>query len=221
MGGCSVNSVGIIPAGGRAQRFNGVLKELLPVGEESLMRRTVGVLRGGAATSIIVLSAPDKVAAHMRGLEGLHGIYFVQSDEVLFKSILRACEIPASWYLFAMPDTFLPEDAFYRKLDDDFVLGIFKTDRPEKFGVCIGTGINDKDESLKGTTQWAWGVAAWSHRIRDFWLARAGTIQNHTEAFNLAMTRFGWRSFHLAYYHDVASWLDYETLVKDVLPLHR
>ena len=185
------------------------------------MRRTVGVLRAGAATSIVVLSAPDKVAAHMRGLEGVHGIYFMQSDEILFKSILAACEIPASWYLFAMPDTFLPEDAFYRKLEGDFVLGLFKTDRPEKFGVCIGTGINDKDESLKGTTQWAWGVAAWSQRVVDFWRARASRIRDHTQAFTLAQGQFGLHTFELPYYYDVASWLEYEALVKDVLPLHR
>ena len=216
-----MNRVGIIPAGGRAQRFNGVLKELLPVGEESLMRRTVGVLRAGAARSIVVLSAPDKVAAHMRGLEGMHGIYFMQSDEILFKSILAACEIPASWYLFAMPDTFLPEDAFYRKLEGDFVLGLFKTDKPERFGVWGGISIRDKDESFKGTTQWAWGVAAWSRRVVDFWRARADRIRDHTQAFTLAQGHFGWHTFELPYYYDIASWREYEALVKDVLPLHR
>src|SRR3990167_11355542 len=141
--------LGIIPAGGRADRFGGVFKELLPAGEATLLSRTLGVLRAGAANPIVVLTMPDKAAAHMRSLDGLHGVCLMQSHEVLFKSILRACEIHAPWYLFAMPDTLLPEETFYRKLEGDFMLGLFKTSEPERFGVWTGTGIHDTDLSLK------------------------------------------------------------------------
>lgn len=212
------NRLGIIPAGGRAERFGGTFKELLPAGEASLLCRTVGVLRAGAAGQVVVLTTPDKAAAHMKSLDGLHGVCLLQSHEVLFKSILLACEIPASWYLFAMPDTLLPEETFYRKLDGDFMLGLFKTDKPERFGVWGGTGINDKDLSLKGTTQWAWGAAVWSRRVVDFWMSLGETAPNHTVAFNLAMTRFGCGTFELPFYYDVASWPDYQRLVADVLP---
>jgi len=217
--------LGIIPAGGRAERFGGAFKELLPAGEATLLSRTLGVLRAGAANPIVVLTIPDKAAAHMRSLDGIHGVCLMQSHEVLFKSILRACEIPASWYLFAMPDTLLPEETFYRKLEGDFMLGLFKTAEPERFGVVsIGelnmpTGINDKDLSLKGTTQWAWGVAAWSRRVVDFWMSLGEAARNHTVAFNLAMTRFGCSTFELPFYYDMASWSDYQRLVADVLPI--
>ena len=211
--------LGIVPAGGRAERFGGAFKELLPAGEATLLSRTLGVLRAGAANPIVVLTTPDKAAAHMRSLGGLHGVCLMQSHEVLFKSILQACEIPASWYLFAMPDTLLPEETFYRKLEGDFMLGLFKTAEPERFGVWGGTGINDKDLRLKGTTQWAWGVAAWSRRVVDFWMSLGEVARNHTVAFNLAMTRFGCGTFELPFYYDMASWSDYQRLVSDVLPI--
>jgi hypothetical protein len=214
-----MSRLGIVPAGGRADRFGGVFKELLPAGQTTLLRHAVGVLRAGAAGQIVVMTTPDKAAAHMRALEGIHAVSLVQSHEVLFKSILLACEIPASWYLFAMPDTLLPEETFYRKLEGDFMLGLFKTAEPERFGVWAGTGINDKDLSLKGTTQWAWGVAAWSRRVVDFWMSLGETARNHTVAFNLAMARFGCGTFELPFYYDMASWSDYQRLVADVLPI--
>jgi len=213
--------LGIIPAGGRSVRFGGTFKELLPVGDYSLLQRTVGVLRAGAAVPIVVLTTPSKAAAHMRGLEGFRGVCLLSSGASLFESIMAACEIPAPWYLFAMPDTFLPEDAFYRKFEGDFMLGLFETDKPERFGAWNSTGIIDKDESLRGSWEVAWGVAAWSQGVVNYWRSLGETIQDHTQAFNLAIARFGCTTFGLDFYYDMASWPDYENLVANVLPTLR
>jgi hypothetical protein len=212
-----IGRLGIIPAGGKASRFGGVLKELLPCGEETLLARATRVMDKGAAEHVVLLTSPDRATVHVSATRSL----LIASDATLFKSIINAIELQAHWYLFAMPDTYIPIDTFYRKMTSDFMLGVFRTDRPERFGVVNADGrIEDKPQHLAGTNQLAWGALAWSSKVADFWRRNSTAFETHTQAFNMAIEKFGCQAWRMDYYYDMASWADYVELVTNVLPVH-
>jgi hypothetical protein len=128
--------------------------------------------------------------------------------------------MPAARYLFAMPDTYIPLETFYRRLSTDFCLGAFRTDSPERFGVIHNGRIVDKPTQLSGTKQWAWGALSWSRKVATMWLAERDQMQTHTDAFNKAIDKFGAQGFKLDYFYDLASWPDYLALVTEVLPIY-
>ena len=222
----SMNRLGLIPAAGEASRWNGTMKELLPIGEEgSLLSRTIAVMERGAARPTMIVTSPRKATSIFQHLAGRHeGIgYVLQSDKSrdVWGAIRESFAYNPAWTLYAMPDTYVPLDAFYRKMTSDFMLGVFRTDKAERFGVINALGtIDDKPERLAGTKQWAWGVLAWSRRVVDFWKAQDYQIESHTDAFNQAIQKFGCESFKLDYYYDISNWSDYEELITNVLPLH-
>jgi len=113
-----------------------------------------------------------------------------------------------------MPDTYIPD-----KLDipdGDFVMGLFQTNQPERFGVVFDGQIYDKSDLFTDTSQLAWGFLSWSKRVADYWIENLDSIQNHTQAFNMAMKRFGYNTFYLDYYYDVSCFEDYKRLLNHV-----
>lgn len=208
--------LGIIPAAGEGIRWGGYYKELLPIGERDwLLGRIVRTMREGGAERILVVSSIPKISAHATHL-GNEDIFFViqKGGQDIWSAVKESYSYAEDLNFFAMPDTVIPLEAFKREFKSDFTLGIFKTRTPERFGVLQGRQIVDK--CLMPHTQilsyHAWGVLVWTKRVVDFWETQK--IEDYTHAINLAMKEFGFETFRLSYYYDMASWTDYKDFLK-------
>jgi len=209
--------LGIIPAGGKAERFGGCYKEMLPRGKDQLLlNRTVTALNFGGADRILVISSKEKIGLHAN-LLGAGFDYQIKRD-TLWQSIMGSFPYKADWNLFAMPDTYYPQDIFDKSdmHKTDFNLGCFTTSRPARFGVIEDGQIIDKQHLPTGNYQ-AWGVLCWSKLVVDYWLNNLDKIKTYTDAFNLAMKHFGFTTCKLDYYFDMASWDDYKYFVQGEL----
>ena len=131
-----MKTLGIIPAAGKATRFGGVIKELLPYENESLLRRTIRILKKGGADQVVVLTNPEKVHMHVQDTYKVKSLcYVIQQGDTLLEGLLSV-PFEADRFLFAMPDTLLPEQCFsYTAGKDSFYLGLFDTQEGHRFGV--------------------------------------------------------------------------------------
>lgn len=200
--------VGVIPAAGKAKRFGGVLKECLPLPGGTLIELAISRL---PVDTVLVVTRPDKIAQHAEVLQD-RAIYLVQNgNNDIWSAIESALRIAADYYYFTMPDTVMPENAFYIAPQyADFALGTFETDMPERFGVLQDGKVINKEKGLNVPAK-AWGVIIWSRKVRDFWLQ--SEIKDYTHAINLAIMAFGLDTWPLAYYHDISCMSDYMGLI--------
>jgi hypothetical protein len=198
--------LGILPAGGKATRFGGLDKTLsCIIGTQTLLSINYEGLRFFCDHVIVVTSA-TKVFKQIAQAEGAT---FMIDTEGMWSAMLRAMEWEADEYYFLMADTFVcPPRPPY--LSSDFMLGTFESDAPRRFGRFVDGKIINKHDS----TGLCWGTGAWSKEVRDYW--REVSPPDYTEAFNLAITKFGLETFPLDYYYDIASEEDYVQLLNNV-----
>ena len=213
-----MTSLGIIPAAGKATRFGGILKELLPGGGLSLMSKQVFALTH-ICDQVVVITTTEKIQEHARDLQCFGKvIYAIQNDKRdAWGAIVTALTYEADYYHYLYPDVYMGEIniAAYK---DDFVLHLFDTDKPERFGCYREGQIYDK--MLLEPPQKAYGALSWSKEVRDYWRMHDNNydITSHTHAFNMAISQFGCNCQDtIDYYHDIASFDDYKELIKNVL----
>ena len=198
--------LGIIPAAGKAIRFGGVLKELLPLPNGSSFLRECYNRLKPYCTDVLVITTDDKIQRHAAEL-GRDVIYIVQRyDNDIWGAIKTALDIPAGNYLFSMPDTYLDRYTFSNYRDSDFGMGLFDTNYPERFGCLMGGEIVNKMSGLP-TPAKAWGVLAWSRAVADYWLKYPQP--DYTFAINAAIINFVYTQWRIAVYYDNASITDY------------
>lgn len=199
--------LGILPAAGKAERWRGYPKELLPVSDDdTFMSTAVTSLQRAGCNTVVIVTNPQKIHLHSYHLRDRFGLAFVmQQGEELWGAIMTAMTYPADEYFFMMPDTFLPRDPFPKTRQADFSIGVFVTEEPERFGMLRGGTIRDKEPS--GSPGLAWGALAWSRSVAEHWSGRS--YMSHTEAFNDAMAVFGFDTWTLDFYFDVGSMANY------------
>jgi hypothetical protein len=210
----------IIPAGGRAERFGGIFKELLPIGErEYLLSSAIERSAKLGADRFLVVSNADKAAAHANFVQTRLAGYNVTltvrraCDTELWAGLRPTLPLCAESNLLVFPDTvFETSDSIPAC---DFALGLFETAEPWRFGVLADGQIRDKDASLRGSHR-AYGCVYWSAAVaRDWWIRdRARAYESHTEAFNEAMRVFGYRTFVISSYYDLGNWASYQAFVR-------
>lgn len=206
-------SLGIIPAAGKAERFGGVLKELLPVGVngETLLHRTYRILRS-VCNQVAVVTNPHKVSQQAATVP--HALFLMQEVAAdIWGAMIAGMRIQADRYYFAMPDTFIQEDAFLKVPYNHFCLGTFWTDRPERFGVLRSGRVLNKRPGLPVPAT-AWGALVWTKTVRDYWMSQP--FETYTQAINSAMETFGFRTFELEFYYDNGTFTDYVELLRKV-----
>jgi len=209
--------LGIVPAGGKAKRFDGCLKEMLPCGKDQLMiDRTISAFNLGGADKVLVLTTAEKIGIHAAHLGA--GYDYRIGRDTLWHSIMEAFAFKADWYLFAMPDTYYPMDVFdHSEMHrTDFNIGWFETMVPCRFGVLMDGEILEKPKLGTGIYR-AWGTLCWTNKVVDLWLNNLDKINEHTDAFNLAIKEFGYQDYKMAYYHDMATWEDYSAFIAETL----
>lgn len=200
--------LGVVPAGGKAERFNGYFKEMLPIQNGTvLLDRAIESLRIGGADVILVLTTPGKIALHAQHL-GPGVDYRIRDSENLWETLGAIFSYGADRILYAQPDTFYPVDIFSRPWmkGGSLSFGCFKTRSPERFGVLLADSIVDK-EPLPAGEYTAWGVISWSRSISDFF--KEGGFSTQAEALNKAFQRYGATTVPMEYYYDMANWDHY------------
>jgi len=205
--------LGIVLAGGTADRWNNYPKELLPVGNGiTLLDRSISIMKDSGADKIMFMTNNYKEHIHRYMLKDSVDYFMRIGQRDIWYSIAESFIYDADWNLYAMPDTYYPTDAFKDLCKNDFNIGWFKTYRPERFGVIYDSEILDKQRLPVGQYQ-AWGVLAWSKKVVDFW-NKHSEITTHTQAFNMAMAEFGFNMKELKFYYDMASWDDYKEFIQ-------
>lgn len=208
-----VKCVGICLAGGKAERWNHYPKEMLPIGNgQTLLDRTIKALRDGGADRIMFMTSKEKAQMHVNHLGGSVD-YFIKTSENMWDSMAVSFQYEADKYLFAMPDTYIPEDTFADFMDGDFSLGVFETGMPERFGVVTENGVVNKQKLPAGLYN-AWGALGWTDKVVEYW--KSIEVDTYTDAINAAMIRFGYKLKQMDYYFDLASWKDYVSLLREV-----
>ena len=212
-----VTRIGIIPAAGKADRFGGTIKELLPIDKDhALIDYSIMAMERGGCDPIICVTSTRKIAALAEYSPRLLCTIQTATRDI-WGAIVAGLAVEADEYCFAMPDTVIPDDAFARReMDCDFMLGCFETDQPERFGMVRDHGIVNK---MKGDPGIAWGVLMWNRKVRDYWLNYDYDMKSYTEAFNLVRKVYKSNTFMMSDYTDISNFEDYKRVICESPPV--
>ncbi len=190
--------IGIVPAAGKGRRLAPypLPKELFPVGPQWVeidgqwqQRPKVisqylieAMVKAGLQRLFLVLG-PGKldIVEYYRNGEA-YGVPFAYVFQSQAGGMPYALDLVTPWLkgdeliLMGMPDTIIePPDAFQRLLhahrtwEADLTLGLFKTDRPQKFGMigldAEGNVVEHVDKPRTTHLTWLWGITCWGPRF--------------------------------------------------------
>ncbi len=218
----------IIPAAGKATRFNGIHKELapLPNGNTSLSH-ALDLARASAAIDIIVLTHSSKWWLHsefIRLYEKQRNIkpglirLVMQQDYTydLWSAIIQGLymqpDLKAGGLI--LPDTITDFNPEYAQTSHDGLsFGVFDTHEPQRFSIIQDEQIITKPDYLPEGIYKAWGVVLWSaiaqRRLREL------SITRYDDAFQQVMDRLGHETFPLDYYYDLGTYAAYVDYTAD------
>ena len=211
-----IEKLGVIPAAGRATRWGGVLKELLPIREkETLIKHALNAMQAVGCNAVVVVTNREKLQSHASHLEDWSVYYAVQfGGKDIWSAIVESLPIHGQMNYFAMPDTYYPVEVF-SGMSADFNIGYFETEKTERFGIITDHGVVNKQTIPKGIYK-AWGTLAWSDKVAEYWIKNINEIESYTHAINMAINEFGFTLKHMEYYYDLAGIKDYQELIRNV-----
>jgi len=194
----SSDIVGIIPAAGKGRRLAPypLPKELFPVGhqwveiEGKLQQRPkvisqylIEAMVQARLSRLFIVLGPGKldIVEYYRNGEA-YGVPFAYVFQSQPAGMPYALDLVTPWLkgdeliLMGMPDTIVePRDVFRRLVDAhqaweaDLTLGLFPTDRPQKFGMIGLNADNDViahvDKPRQTDLKWLWGITCWGPRF--------------------------------------------------------
>ncbi len=212
----------VIPAGGRADRFGGIYKECLPIGEnEYLLTSALRQAQRLGATDFAITTRVEKIATHM-GLLGRHcrdlnPQAFIQTDADDLWGAIRLTFPLRRESILVLPDTVFTTRE--RIPQADLAFGVFTTNEPRRFSVLSGGGILfTKSKVLTGPQQ-AWGTVYWSAEVAAYWRMwedANGPFLSYDNAFQYAIREFGYKTFKLDSYFDLGTWGAYSGYVRNL-----
>ncbi len=210
-------TIGVIPAGGNAERFNGIAKEMLPISaDDCALTRCIKSMKLGGADEIWIATRQEKISEIFRVVGHSEDVLIraqVGGYRGLWEVVAAIGESEkADWYYFAMPDTVYPVDVFMRDKKADASCGVFWTDKPHRFGVVSEGRITDKPADVTGTVV-AWGVWIWSAAAMDVLAKACRETQDFTAALNVLIQRYPVDAFLMPYYYDFAAFEDYREFI--------
>ena len=204
--------IGIIPAGGKATRWNAFPKEMAPIGSTwTLLDRALLLHTRALADRVIIVSSEEKRVLHewwVNDHKKWPNVIVMAADSI-GESIRTAIGTTAcADWLFSMPDTYTDNPLFPEELKCPLMLGVFQTERSERFGMLRNNQIVDKQPGGPGI---AWGAFMFNEHVARFWWENQ--FDDLTHMLNRAMEKFEWSTWEIKLYHDVASFQDYLELL--------
>ena len=192
--------IGLIPAAGNARRLAPLpcSKEIFPLGfmdvEEngSQVRRPkpVGIYlleqfqQAGVQRAFTIINKDKTDILHYFGSGFSNKLALAYLVQEVQSGMPGALDQAWPWLrgatiLFGMPDTiFYPKDAYiellstHDRLKADVTLGLFPTDKPERFGMVDfgedGRLLNTIDKPEQTELKFMWGIGCWESVFTDF-----------------------------------------------------
>jgi len=207
--------LGIIPAAGKAERFSGIYKELLPVADKQLgftsaLHSAIKRVNQMGAREAIVITNEEKIAVHAHALRATaFPVSFVlQRGDELWGAI------SSTFYrgedsLLIMPDTIFTPVEQIPRTEHVISFGTFETGHPERYSVLRNGSIYTKQpwpHQTKNAS--AWGCVYWRHAAVDFW--KANHYNHYDQAFQAAIDAFpSYGVFSIMEYYDIGSYEQY------------
>ncbi len=216
----------IIPSAGKATRFGGLAKELLPLNatDTPLKRAIDNAVIGMDADEIILVTSKERIWEHTNYIGshiGFHlPIQFVPQvyDRDLLGALLTGMSMHNDGGL-VLPDTVTMVDT--HGIEGSLVFGTFWTQEPERFSVIYDGTIITKQriegnevDNVAGFK--AWGVVMWSKEVAQYWINKSDEYEHYDDMFRDGMQHFGYRTFNLPYYYDLGSFDKYVEYLKGV-----
>lgn len=170
--------IGIIPAGGKATRMNGLPKFLLPTPEGTLFDVMCKRMESAGVSRVWVASSDETAGALFPYCNESRRLYRTNVPTMSEAVMNARTLIPPDFVVgFGMPDTYFDDASAFSKLDDavlegqaDIAVGVFKV-RPQqhrKLGMCRIEGrriVEVVDKPQQTDLEYAWGVLAWDYRL--------------------------------------------------------
>jgi len=206
----------IIPAAGKAVRFNGLPKELLPTDlHECGLTRAVRIAKE-IDSEVVIITNRDKHVLHERILrekELLDGCVFKEQNTLdeMWGAIRLGLAMDCAGGLI-MPDTVtsIAAGLSYTR-PESIQFGVFDTDTPERYSILTNSNpftilTKQKVPGSRGACK-AWGMVLWPEQVTNFFLANS--FDHYDRAFEAAARQFGHGVFPLSYYFDLGSFPSY------------
>jgi len=203
-----MKKIGVIPAAGYGKRWGYYPKFLLPCGDKNwLLNHSIELF----PCDEIVITVSDQtrhdICSHITRSSITKNFSILDNTHMeldFWGSMLAALEVEADYYYFTMPDTYCPKGIFEQMPETGFSLGVFQTDKSERFGMLRDGVVINKQMGEPGL---AWGMLGWDKKVRDLW--RVSALETYTDAINLALQEFSSTQIEMEYYYDMATWIDY------------
>jgi hypothetical protein len=205
------DNLGIIPAAGKAKRFVGIAKELLPLPDgRSLLEHAVDRL--AFCDKIVIVTTRDKWQSQLDVVRDRKNIHLINQEGAELMGAIRSAyrHFDALHYHMTMPDTWCVENAFEKRPDASFSYGYFLTSDPERFG-CLVDGYMVDKQPVKVKPSVAWGILSWARHINYLWEERR--VEDYTQAINVALANGDCGSWPIGAYYDCANMKRYIELL--------
>lgn len=222
----------IIPAAGKAERFNGVLKELIginPYTNATALGRTIHLaVHRLHATHIVLITNEEKQAIHTEYIESIahyfpdtiFNIVLQSDDRDLLGAIITGITVDPRYMPggLLLPDTITDFDAIPEDVNN-IAFGLFTTQEPERFSIVFNGTIYTKESGFPERPQGysAWGVVLWDSEVAHKMLMFNHLFATYDALFQHIMTVFGsYSTFDLKYYYDIGTYEKYVEYLGDI-----
>lgn len=165
--------VGILPAGGIANRIYKIPKFLLPTPTSTLLEHHVRMMEDAFVDTIVVPCRPE-LFTYLCGLKLSPKVHFAAMDtQTISEALLRVyCMYGQAKYMIGLPDVYLSHNP-YQMLYGSLASGAECTvacwcvseEQSHSLGMClidIDKIIDIDDKPRETTRRWAWGQLAWN-----------------------------------------------------------
>jgi len=204
------SNVGIIPAAGKAARFGGVNKEMLPAHDGTpFICHAYNRLKRHCDVVFVVTNS-EKINLHMSMLEDAVFVKQQNDNDLLgaIQSVLSV-DMRVQRYFLTMPDTYMKESVFDLMPKRFLSLGMFSTDTPNRFGCLVDGRIYDKSNEVSAPAS-AWGVLSWDAIAKSI-LMSSPTL---TDALNTMIEKYRYCTWGIGDYFDMATIQDYTKYIE-------
>lgn len=206
---------GILLAGGKASRFGGVRKELLPTGEDRVVLDTsIEAFRNWGAEKIIVVTSQENWGIHVSHFsnsryDDLNLFFEVQQGKEMWGAVETALPHATEQNCLLMADTIVNPFQFTAVPEGyPLVFGTFYTNQPGQYSVFVDGKIVTKDIRLNGTgTYSAWGAVFFDHTVVNHW--SLFEYFHYDAAFNHALSNYIHAAVPIGPYFDIGNWSRY------------
>jgi hypothetical protein len=202
----------LIPAGGRAARFNGLPKELFPIDRHGTPSLAATVATGRMlfpVGGVTVVTRADRIATHARVCPT--ATFVIQGRKELWGAIRDGIQDADGPVALMLPDTVL-KISTPPLLTHPLEFGVFQTNTPERFSTFKRGRLVTKGPNVLPAL--AWGVVRWNREVTAF--LKTLNVDTYDEAFNAAIKKFDMSHFLLSSFHDIGTPESYWNYVRSV-----